>query len=129
MSNLITQRTQLDGSRVFQVQIDIVGDASGEEAATQIIDASGLNGAPSEFKIRAIQWSLVGMSVQLLWDASTDVHAFTLAQGSDGIRFVDTGTHLLNNAGSGKTGDLNMTTLGLADAGSHGTIIIEGQHN
>jgi hypothetical protein len=127
MANLITQRTLLDGSRLSTVQIDITGDGTGEETATQIIDASALNGAPATFKIRAIQWALVGFSVQLLWDATTNVHAFTLPAGSDGLRFSDTGAHIINNAGAGITGDLLMTTTGLA-AGSNGTIIFEIQH-
>jgi hypothetical protein len=127
MANLITQRTLLDGSRLSTVQIDITGDGTGEETATQIIDASALNGAPATFKIRAIQWALVGFSVQLLWDATTNVHAFTLPAGSDGLRFSDTGAHIINNAGTGITGDLLMTTTGLA-AGSNGTIIFEIQH-
>jgi hypothetical protein len=127
MANLVTQRTLLDGSRLSTVQIDITGDGSGEETATQIIDASALEGAPATFKIRAIQWSLSGASVQLLWDATTNVHAFTLPAGSDGLRFSDTGAHLNNNAGTGITGDLLMTTTGLV-AGSNGTIIFELQH-
>lgn len=129
MANAITQRTLLDGSRFFTIQIDIVGDATGEETDTLLIDASALEGAPADFKIRAIQWSLVGFDVELLWDATANVHAFSLPRGSDGLRASDTGAHLQNNAGAGKTGDLLMTTLGLVDAGGHGTIIIEGQHS
>jgi hypothetical protein len=129
MANLITQRVLLNGSKLFTIQIDIVGDASGEETATSLIDASAiLTGAPADFKIRAIQWALIGFSVELLWDGDTNTHAFSLPEGSDGLRFSDTGAHLLNNAAAGKTGDLLMTTLGLATAGSNGTIIIEGQH-
>jgi hypothetical protein len=127
MANTITQRTLLDGSRLSTVQIDIVGDGSGQETATQIIDASALEGAPSTFKIRAIQWALNGFSVELLWDATANVHCFSLPQGSDGLRFSDTGAHLLNNAGAGITGDLLMTTDGMA-SGSNGTIIFELQH-
>lgn len=127
MANTVTLRKALDSSRYFSTTIDIVGDGSGEESDTLVIDSSALFGGPSDFKIRAIQWSLDGFSAELLWDATTNVHAFTLPSGSDGIRFADTGAHLLNNAGTGKTGDLLITTIGLAD-GLSGTIIIEGQH-
>lgn len=128
MANTVTIRKAIDGSRLFSTQIDIVGDGSGEETATVIVDCSALAGAPSDFKIRAIQWSLDGFSAELLWDATTNVHAFTLPAGSDGLRFSDTGAHLLNNSGAGKTGDLLITTIGLG-SGQSGTIIIEGQHN
>jgi len=127
MANTVTIRKLLDGSKVSTIQIDIIGDASGEETDTVIIDASDLSGAPTDYKIRAIQWALIGMSAELNWDATANVHAFSLPAGSDGLRFSDTGTHLQNNAGAGKTGDLLITTAGLADAGSNGTIIIELQ--
>lgn len=127
MANTVTIRKALDGSRYFTTQIDIVGDGSGQESDTVIIDASALAGAPSTFKIRAIQWSLDSFSAELNWDATTNVHAETLPAGSDGKRYSDTGAHLLNNAGTGVTGDLLITTFGLA-SGYSGTIIIEGQH-
>ena len=128
MPNLITTTLQLNGSKLFTAKIDVVGDASGEESAAVLIDVANLAGVPASFKIRAIQWSLEGFSAELLWDATTDVHAFSLPSGSDGIRFSDTGAHLANNSGVGKTGNLLMKTAGLATAGSRGTIIIEGQH-
>lgn len=128
MANTLTITYPMKGSRLFTARIDIVGDGSGEISATTIIDpVADLPGAPTKFKIRAIQWDTVGFDSQLLWDASTDVHAFELPQGvSGGHRFSDTGSHLINNAGSGVTGKLLITTSGLGAAGK-GTIFIEGQ--
>ena len=129
MANTITTTYQLNGSRYFTAKIDIIGDGSGQETGTAIIACANLTGTPTDFKIRAIQWDLVGFDAQLLWDATTDVHAFELPQGvSGGIRFSDTGQHLVNNSGTGKTGSLLLTTSGLSAAG-RGTIIIEGQHS
>ena len=128
MANLITTTYQLNGSKLFTVKVDIVGDGSGDEAASALITTAALTGTPSTFKIRAIQWELVGFTAQLLWDATSDVQAFVLPQGvAGGIRFADTGQHLVNNASTGKTGTLNITTAGLGATG-RGTIIIEGQH-
>ena len=128
MANAITTTYQLNGSKLFTAKIDIVGDASGEETAAELIDVADLTGVPGTFKIRAIQWALEGFSAELLWDATTDVHAFSLPSGSDGLRFSDTGAHLVNTKASGYTGKLMMKTNGLATALSRGTIIIEGQH-
>lgn len=129
MANTITATYQVNGSNKFTAKIDIVGDGSGQETAAAIITCAALTGTPATFKIRAIQWDLVGFSAELLWDATTDVHAFSLPQDvPGGIRFSDTGAHLVNNAGTGITGTLNLATTGLNAAG-RGTIIIEGQHS
>jgi len=127
MAASVTTTFQLNGSTRMVAKIDIIGDAGGDTAALTIIDPANLTGVPADFKIRAIQWQLDGFSAQLLWDATTDVHAFELSNYSGGIRFADTGAHLVNNAGAGKTGKLLLTTLGLTTGGK-GTIIIEGQH-
>lgn len=128
MANTLTIQYPVNGSRYFSCKVDIVGDGSGEISATTLIDPTvSLTGKPTKFKIRAIQWDLVGFDAQLLWDATTDVHAFELPQGiNGGIRFADTGAHLCNNAGSGVTGKLLITTVGLSSTGK-GTIVIEGQ--
>lgn len=128
MANLITVTPQLNGSKLFTIKVDIVGDGSGDETGAAIITSAALTNTPATFKIRAIQWDLVGFSAELLWDATTDVHAFSLPEGiAGGHRFSDTGQHLINNAGAGKTGSLLLKTAGLSASG-HGTIIIEGQH-
>ena len=128
MANLVTITPQINGSRIFTYKIDIEGDGSGEETAKVIIDASALTGAPADFKIHVMQWSLEGFSAELFWDATTNVHAFSLAEGGNGIRFSETGAYLTNNAGVGKTGDLLITTSGLGATG-HGTLIISGVHS
>lgn len=128
MANSITTTYQLNGSRYFTAKVDILGDGSGEASAVAILDPANITGTPTDFKIRAIQWNTDGTFVsQLLWDATTDVHAFELGNFDGGIRFADTGQHLVNNSGAGKTGKLLLTTVGLA-SGSRGTIIFEGQH-
>ena len=127
MANTVTILPQINGSRIFAYKIDIEGDGSGEETATVIVDASTLTGSPTSLKICTLQWAFEGFSAELLWDATTDVHAFTMPEGTGGIRFNETGAHLTNNAGAGKTGDILITTSGLGAAG-HGTLIIGGIH-
>jgi len=56
------------------------------------------------------------MGVKIFFDASTDVLAWQLnADWSDTIDFTDF-TGIPNNAGSGKTGDVQFTTVGHSSA-------------
>lgn len=129
MANSITTTYTVNGSCLFTAKVDIIGDGSGEASAVTIIDPANLTGVPTDFKIRAIQWGGDGsIAAQLLWDATTKVHAFEIGLPNGGIRFVDTGSHLVNNSGAGKTGKLLLTTVGLG-AASKLTIYIEGQHS
>jgi hypothetical protein len=129
MANSLTTVYQVNGSKYFTAKIDLIGDGSGEVAAATIIDPADLTGKPSDFKVRAIQWGLDGNFVcQLLWDASTDLHAFEISLPAGGIRFADTGAHLVNNSSTGKNGKLLLTTTGLTSGGK-ATLIIEGQHS
>jgi len=126
MANTITTTYQINGSRIFSAKVDISGDGSGEAAAVDIITPAGLTGTPSKFKITEIQWSLPGFVAELVWDATSDVLAIAL-DGNGGIKFSETGQHLINNAGAGVTGKLQLTTIGLV-AGEKGTIFIKGIH-
>jgi hypothetical protein len=127
MANALTTTYRLNGSRYFTAEVSITGDGSGEETATTILDPANITGKPTTFKIRAIQWQLDGFTAVLKWDADTDTHAFTISNYDGGIRFSDTGQHLVNNATTGRTGKVNITTIGLG-AGETGKIIFEGQH-
>jgi hypothetical protein len=128
MANTVASTFRVNGSRLFVLEVQITGDGSGEETATELIDPADLTGAPSSFKIRAVQWSLDGFSASLLWDATASDHALTLSTVSDILRFSDTGSHIVNPLSTGATGKLLITTVGLG-AGDTGTIIIEGQHS
>lgn len=127
MANSITITTLLNGSKLGSYRIDIVGDGSGDETAAVLLDPTNMTGKPTKFKIRAIQWDLVGFDGQLKWDADTDVHAFEMPGGvSGGHRFADTGAHLTNTGGTGVTGKLLLATSGLGATGK-GSIFIETQ--
>lgn len=126
MANTITENVRLDGARKLVVEYHISGDGTGEETDTVLVDWSGLtaNGF-SEFAIERIVWSLTGFSATLDWDATTNVKALECVEGSDGYDFTLVGGPLINTAGTGKTGDLLFTTVGLG-SGDSGTIRIEG---
>lgn len=137
MAATITTTFPVDGSRNFIARIDITGDAAGDVTATPVLDPkaaissvqakAGLTGLPTDLKIKNINYNLAGFKAALLWDADTDVLACALSEYDGEIEFFENGAPLLNNAGTGKTGKINLTTTGLA-AGDFGTIIIEGYH-
>lgn len=128
MANTISKQTVLDGERNLAVKIDILGDGSGDETATLLIDissytASFTQGVPTSFKINRIQSTLEGFTARLLWDANTPVVAYDLPQSHTIQKFERVGG-LINNAGTGVTGDLKITTSGLG-SGDAGSILLE----
>lgn len=121
MANTITRQTLVNDARNLVVKIHIVGDSSGDEAATSLVDVSALDANMDRVKITRIQSSLEGFSVNLIWDATANVDIMTLTQTDMDMDFSSMGG-LTNNAGSGRTGDILMDTLGLAT--EEGTIIL-----
>lgn len=111
MADAVTSQTLLDGNRMAIMKFTNVSDGTGEAAVLKV-DVSALAGAPTEVAIYKIEYATAGMAVNLLWDATTDVLAHSLpADSSDTLDFCDSGG-IPNNSGSGKTGDLMLTTVG-----------------
>lgn len=112
MADAVTTQILVDGPQYAVIKFTNISDGTGE-SAVQKVDVSALEGSPSEVSIEQIEYSIFGMSVDILWDAATDEVAWILCQNSG------TGKHdfseiggLRNNAGTGKTGDINFTTSG-----------------
>ena len=116
MADAVTTQTIIDGERNCVMKFTNVSDGSGESAVAKV-DVSALaanaNGtACSEVRIMRVSHAIVGMSVQLFFNASTNVLAMELAESSNGhMDFKDFGG-IPNNAGSGKNGDCLFTTKG-----------------
>jgi hypothetical protein len=128
MADAITSQTILDGERLFIGKFTNISDGTGETGVLKI-DVSALN--PNSFslactsvKINKIWAQTQGMSVDILWDASTDLICETIPENQ--FYFMDYSSFggFPNNAGSGKTGDVLFTTIGAA-AGDRYTITIE----
>lgn len=127
MANAIVTTFPINGSRNFVARIDITCDTAAEFSAADIIDVANLTGLPKKFKIKGIAWQFTDFYAKLMWDATADVQAVALNQYEGDIDFFCTGAPLLNNAGAGVTGKLQITTKGVT-ATSAGTIIIYGYH-
>jgi hypothetical protein len=128
MADAVTSQTILDGERLFIGKFTNISDSTGETGVVKI-DVSALN--PNSFglactsvKINKIWAQTQGMSVDILWDASTDLICETIPENQ--FYFMDYSSFggFPNNAGSGKTGDVLFTTIGAA-SGDRYTITIE----
>ena len=117
MADAVTSQTIQDGARNLIMKFTNVSDGSGESAVAKV-DVSALSVDPmtgatcTRVVISKIQFSTVGMSVKIEFDASTNVLAAHLpADYADELDFTSF-TGIPNNAGSGITGDIDFTTVG-----------------
>jgi len=124
MADAVTSTTLSDSDRSAVVQLTNLSDGTGESAVTKIdvsalapksTDASPCTGV----RLAKIVYSTFGMSVKLLWDATTNTICWDLNSdyttdedftGFGGIR---------NTAGTGKTGDIALTTTGHSASDSY----------
>lgn len=129
MPNTITIKKIVDGQRKYVVEVDILGDGSGEEAATVVVDFSDLEAVVRQValtvSVEKVIWSFTGFSATILWDASTPVRMFECNENNGGFDFTVIGGPKTNPKASGFTGDVVLTTVGLGD-GDHGYIHFYG---
>ena len=128
MADTVTTQTIQDGERTAVLRFTNVSDGSGESAVKKVdVSALANNSAGkecTEVHIQRIYWATVGMSVNLEFDASSNVLAIGLPANSTGDEYYDNFTAIPNNAGSGKTGDIDFTTTGHSSGDSY-MIILE----
>ena len=116
MADAVTSQTIIDGERNCIMKFTNVSDGTGESAVAKV-DVSALNSnsagvSCSEVRVLRVSHAIVGMSVQLFLNATSNVLLMELAESSNGhMDFTDFGG-LPNNAGSGKNGDILFTTKG-----------------
>ena len=68
------------------------------------------------------------MGVDIEFDASTNVLAIPLPADSTGDEYYDLFTGISNNAGSGKTGDIDFTTVGHSSGDAYSIILVLTKH-
>ena len=116
MADAVTSQTIIDGERNCIMKFTNVSDGSGESAVAKVdVSALSANSAGvscSEVRVLRVSHAIVGMSVQMFLNATSNVLLMELAESSNGhMDFTDFGG-LPNNAGSGKNGDILFTTKG-----------------
>ena len=118
MADSVNVSTIIDGPRKAVFYLTNISDGTGESAVAKI-DVSGLNtsadgDACTGVRIESLSFSTVGMGVQLLWNATANRLAIELpANYSDSFDF-SAFSGLPNYSGSGKDGDVLLTTVGAA---------------
>lgn len=113
MANVLTTQILEDGDRNVVANIECSLDTS-NLAATTVLDPATLATrvpAATQLSIVEIEFAVQdGLQVQVLWDATADVVAFN-AVGRGEADWADVGG-LINNAGAGKTGAIQLSTTG-----------------
>ena len=123
MADAVTSNTLMDSDRVAIIQLTNTSDGTGESAVKKVdvsaLSANSAGQACTGVRLAKIVYSTFGMSVKLLWDASTDTICWDLNENytdsEDFTEFVG----IRNTAGSGKTGDIMLTTTGHTNGDSY----------
>jgi hypothetical protein len=120
MADTVTTQTLVSNRRRLVLKITNQSDGTGESAVNKVdVSAFGC----TRVRIRKINYSVGGMRVSLHWAATTPVEIITLQPGEGNLCFDKFGG-LVNNAGTGITGDITLTTNG-ATAGDSYSIILD----
>ena len=128
MADAVATQTLFDGSKKVIQKFTNISDGTGESAVKKV-DVSALASNSdgtvcTGVVIERIWWQCIGMKVQILWDATTDILCIELGENQSGNHDYTTFGGLTNNSGSGKTGDIMFTTVGHTSADTY-TIILE----
>jgi len=124
MAHTVNTQVLVDGSKHTIIKVTIKGDGSSGELSNYVIyDASAYTAGSTKPKLDRIQYCLNGFSGELFWDATLNISLISIDQDiSEDMDFTDTGG-LIDNAGAGRTGDILLTTTGLASSSKDGYII------
>ena len=127
MADTFTEKVIEDGPRKLVKSFAYTYVDTGQ-SAVMAVDVSGLSShqdgtACSNLCITKIWFSTIGLSVKILWDASTDTLVTELPSGYQGDFDFSSFGGLVNTASS-PTGDLRFTTVGHGAADTY-TIVLE----
>ncbi len=128
MADAVTSQTLFDGDKHVVMKFTNISDGTGESAVKKV-DVSALesdiNGNTcTSVAIEKIWWQCIGMKVRLFFDASSDKFIIELGENQSGYHDYSEFGGIKNNAGSGKTGDIDFTTVGHSSADTY-TIILK----
>jgi hypothetical protein len=128
MADTVTSQTIQDGDKIAIMKFTNASDGTGESAVKKVdvsaLSSNSLGQSCTSVSIARIYWACVGMRVNIEFDASTNVLAIPLPADSTGDEYYDLFTGIPNNAGSGKTGDIDFTTVGHSDGDAYSIILV-----
>ena len=128
MADAVTSQTLFDGDKHVVMKFTNISDGTGESAVKKV-DVSALESdiygnTCSSVAIEKIWWQCIGMKVRLFFDATSDAFIIELGENQSGYHDYSEFGGIKNNAGSGKTGDIDFTTVGHSSADTY-TIILK----
>ena len=123
MADAVASQTIVDGPKNTVMKFTNFSDGTGESKVVKV-DVSSLSGSPATVKINRVDYFTHGIGVQMLWDASVNVQAMRIPQDESGTVDLTRFGGVVNNAGSGKTGDILFSTTESALAGDGYTVIL-----
>jgi len=128
MADAVTSQTLFDGDKHVVMKFTNISDGTGESAVKKV-DVSALESdiygnTCTSVAIEKIWWQCIGMKVRLFFDATSDKFIIELGENQSGYHDYSEFGGIKNNAGSGKTGDVDFTTVGHSSADTY-TIILK----
>lgn len=128
MADAVASQTLFDGERMAIMKFTNISDGTGESKVLKVdvsaLSPSAAGGACDAVTITRIHASTHGMEVEIFWDATTDVFCWGVPQNSQYTWDWEQFGGLINNAGTGKTGDVLFSTVD-ASAGDFYTVVLE----
>ena len=128
MADAVTSQTIQDGEKPAVWKFTNVSDGTGESAVKKVdVSALAKNSAGqtcTTVSVARIYWATRGMGINLEFDASTNVLLTGLPADSTGDEYYDLFTGIPNNAGSGVTGDIDLTTVGHSSGDTYSIILV-----
>ena len=119
---VLNTRTLVDGKKNIVIQGDIDGGGAGGELTDAVFYDASTFANGDAVKLKKIWASLGDFQVELEWDQTTDAALWTLNAGEVDHDFSAIGG-IPHPGGAGATGDIVITTLGVA-ASERGSIIL-----
>ena len=123
MADAVTSQTLFDGDKHVVMKFTNISDGTGESAVKKV-DVSALNAdingnTCTSVAIEKIWWQCIGMKVRMFFDATSDAFIIELGENQSGHHDYSEFGGIKNNAGSGKTGDIEFTTVGHSSADTY----------
>ena len=127
MADAVTSQTIQDGERNCIMKFTNVSDGTGESAVAKVdVSALATNSegvSCSEVRVMRVSHAIVGMSVQMFLNATSNVLLMELSESSNGHMDFQDFDGLPNNAGSGKNGDILFTTIGHSSGDTYSIVL------
>lgn len=128
MPDAVTSQTLVDNNTTAIVLLTNISDGTGESLVTKVnvanLAANALGQACTGVSIQKIHTACHGMEFRLFWGASSNVFFFGSAQNSQYTFDFSNFGGLRNNAGTGKTGNILLSTADQT-AGDTYTVVLE----